>query len=459
MGETKRGSLVRGISSELQDEILSFLIFDKEIYDSTKGIIHESFFFGDEYKLLFKALDNFHIVNKTNPTLRDIMIEVSLLVSNTTEKLKIKDLIKSLYADYIDEYINKEDAVKRNHFEEFIKRNGAEYCFSTIVEASRNDDGIDWMKIIPHFKKYTEFTIVESSPYQMGDIQNLRKIHEDAVGTNNNKKIRFFLDEINELMNHNAILPGTLTMVSASPGVGKSLVFVNQGVSATRDGFTSLHVFLGDLNKNSARLRYLANYSQMPLNRLINMPIEEQEELSTKINEESTYQGCLDKNWILDLPAGRTTVEQLCNEITKIQLQYNVHFDQIMIDYDANIKATSINIYESGGDIYNYLREFGIKNQSVMFVASQPKISFFNQEILTLDAASESSMKQHIVDLMITIGKPGRIQANIGTMYVPKNRDGRPNKKVWLDIDGARQTALSITEDEYEIIKRDALDD
>ena len=59
-----------------------------------------------------------------------------------------------------------------------------------------------------------------------------------------------------------------------------------------------------------------------------------------------------------------------------------------------------------------------------MIVASQPKITFYTQEILTLDSASESSMKQHIVDTMLTIGKPGKIEAPIGMMYIAKNRNG-----------------------------------
>ena len=246
-------------------------------------------------------------------------------------------------------------------------------------------------------------------------------------------------------------------MISASPGIGKTLTLVNQGCSAVKDGFTNLHIFLGDLNNYNAALRYLANFSEKPLSEIIAMTIEEQVELMNSINNNPDTKGVLDRNVVIALPAGALNVQAVCNEVLKIQLLYNIHFDQIIVDYDANILSSNDNMYDSGGEIYNYLREFAIKNKSVMFVASQPKVSFFNQEILTLDAASESTKKQHIIDLMLTIGRPGKVSSSIGIMYVPKNRDGKANKKIHLYIDGSKQKVHVITEDEYERMKRDAI--
>lgn len=455
---SQKGSLVKGISAEMQDMILAILIFDKDMFDATRDVMTEHFFYGEEYKTLYRALYQFHKSNKAAPTLKDMMINVSLIVSNSTDVLKAKALLKQLHQDYIDEYGVKEDTVKRNYFEEFIKRNGAEYCFSTIIEDAKNDDGIDWGKVIPKFKEYTDFTIVNVKPFNMANIDELEEIREEAVGSlDSTRKIRFFLDEVNNLMNHKALIPGTLTMISASPGVGKTLTLVNQGIQATVDGFVNLHIFLGDLNKYDADLRYLSNYAKKNLNDILAMSVEEQKELQRNLNNNGETKGALERNWLFPLPSGVYTVQQLCNEILSIQLKYNVHFDQIIIDYDANIRPNSDNMYDAGGEIYNYLREFGIKNKSVMLVASQPKITFYNQELLTLDSASESSMKQHIIDAMLTIGRPGKIQAPIGLMYVAKNRNGIANRQIPLYIDGSKQTVSPISHDEYDRIKREAI--
>ena len=457
---SQKGSLVKGISAEMQDMILSILIFDKDMYDATRDVMSEHFFYGEEYKTLYKALAQFHKTNKAAPTLKDMMINVSLLVSNSNDVLKTKALLKQLNVDYIEEYGAKEDSVKRNYFEEFVKRNGAEYCFSTIIQDAKNDDGIDWGKVIPKFKEYTDFTIVNVKPFNMGDTEGLEQIREEALGSlDSTRKIRFFLEEVNKLFNHKALIPGTLTMISAAPGTGKTLTLVNQGIQATMDGFTNLHIFLGDLNKYDANLRYLSNYSKKNLNDILQMTVEEQTELQRDLNNVGETKGALEKNWLFPLPSGVYNVQQLCNEILSIQLKYNVHFDQIIVDYDANIKPNSDSMYDAGGEIYNYLREFGIKNKSVMIVASQPKITFYTQEILTLDSASESSMKQHIIDTMITIGKPGKIEAPIGMMYIAKNRNGLANRRIPLFIDGSKQTVNVISNDEYDRIKRDAINE
>lgn len=453
----QKGSLVKGISAEMQDCILATLIFDNEMYDLTHEIITPEFFYGDEYKTLYKALIEFHRINKANPTLKDMMIQVSLLVSNTTELLKIKALLKQLNNDYINEYYEKEESVKKTYFEEFVKRNGAEYCFSTLIEGAKSDDGVDWGKVIPKFTKYTEFTIVQTRPFCMGNTEDLHSVREESIGTDDcTKKIRFFLDEVNDLMNHHAFRPGTLNMISAPPGVGKTLTLIGQGCSATKDGFYNLHVFLGDLDRYAATLRYLSNYAKKPLSELIKMSEEEQEKLITDLNTSGDTKGALSRNYVVALPAGVLNVQSVCNEILKVQIKNGIHFNQIIIDYDANILPTNDNMYDSGGEIYNYLREFAIKNKTVLFVASQPKVSFFTQEVLTLDSASESTKKQHICDTMITLGRGSTHTNTIATMYIPKNRDGIANKKIRLYIDGSKQTVQPISEDEYERLKRDA---
>lgn len=451
-----KGALVKGISTEMQDMILSMLIFDNEMYNATKDVMSENFFYGDEYKTLYKALSQFHKDHGSNPTLKDMMIQVSLLVPNSTEVLNIKSLLKQLNNDYIEEYVEKEYEVKVSYFEEFVKRNGMEHCFSRVIEDAKSDKGVNWVSTYNGLKKYIDFTIVQTKPHNMMDIDNFRKIRRAAIGDEKTtKKIRFFLDSINNTFSHKAMIPGTITMISASPGVGKTLTLVNQGVHATRDGFTNLHIFLGDLNSYDASCRYLANYSQKPLGEIVHMTEDEQVELIETLLKEPDSP--ISKNWIVPVASGVIGVEALIAEIKKLQLKYNVHFDQIIIDYDSNIKPSSDSMYDSAGDIYDKLRAFAEWNGSVMLVASQPKISFFSQEVLTLDAASESSRKQHIIDCMITIGKPGKIQAPVATMFVPKNRNGIVNRKIHLYIDGATQRVMEISEDEYERQKREAL--
>lgn len=453
----KQGPLARGISPELQEEVLAFLLFDNEMYDSTKDVISEDFFYDDDYKLLYRTLKQFHKQNKTNPTVKDMMINLALVINNSTELMRIKQILLGLNNNYLDEYIDKEPDVKKTHFEQFIRRSGFESFLGEIIYKVKNDIPFEWDPVIDNFNHYSNFTISQSKAFNMGNITQLMNFREQAIGTNDfSRKIPFFLEDINMCMNHRAAVPGTLTMVSAAPGTGKTMFLVNQGKHACINGFTSLHVFIGDLNTYAASLRYLACFAQKSLSEIIAMTPEQQMELMQQINNFGPLKGALSNNVIMELVAGQMNVQQVCNEIKKTQLKLGIKFNQIIIDYDANIKPNLDNMYDSAGEIYNYLREFAIANNSVMLVASQPKISFFSEELLTLDAAGESSQKQHIIDLMITLGKPGKLEVPIRTLFVPKNRDGKTNKKIHLLSDGAKQTFIPITQEDYENRKREA---
>ena len=185
------------------------------------------------------------------------------------------------------------------------------------------------------------------------------------------------------------------------------------------------------------------------------MTEEEHKELMIKLAQEPDAP--IANNWVIPVASGYIGVEQLIAEIIKMQMTHNVHFDQIIIDYDSNLKPASDSMYDSGGEIYDKLRAFAEKNSSVMLVASQPKINFYNQEVLTLESASESSRKQHIIDMMITIGRPGKLQCPVACMFIPKNRNGLANKKVYVYINGGTQKVQEISEEEYERQKREAI--
>jgi len=125
----------------------------------------------------------------------------------------------------------------------------------------------------------------------------------------------------------------------------------------------------------------------------------------------------------------------------------------IIIDYDENIsKDDEDNIYESGGLIYNKMGMFAVENHSVVFIVSQPKPGYWNQEIIPLEAAAESSKKQKIIDTMITMGKPFR-SSSVGSLFIAKNRRGEVGSIIRIKMNGANTRIEAITQREYDEIK------
>ena len=101
-------------------------------------------------------------------------------------------------------------------------------------------------------------------------------------------------------------------------------------------------------------------------------------------------------------------------------------YDILFIDYDSNFKQTEAdNMYKEGGYIYDNLTKLTNKGKLV-FSFSQPKIGSWNNEVLELTDAGESSRKQHNVDCMITASRGGlKFNPNhIGYFKIAKNRRG-----------------------------------
>ena len=56
----------------------------------------------------------------------------------------------------------------------------------------------------------------------MGDIEGLEKIREEAIGSlDATRKIQWFLDELNDMMNHKGLIPGTITTDRLILGVNR----------------------------------------------------------------------------------------------------------------------------------------------------------------------------------------------------------------------------------------------
>jgi hypothetical protein len=106
----------------------------------------------------------------------------------------------------------------------------------------------------------------------------------------------------------------------------------------------------------------------------------------------------------------------------------------IIIDYDANlITSKGDDMYRAGEEVYNIASALAKpigKPGRLVFVASQPKVFFWDHDLVPKEAAAESSRKQAIIDMMVTIGRnPACLSDHAGIMYVAKMRRGKEGEK------------------------------
>lgn len=240
-------------------------------------------------------------------------------------------------------------------------------------------------------------------------------------------------------------LRGQLVMVVASPGSGKTLFLLNEIVEQLKEGFKVYFVALGDMMKIDFIIRISAivtgaDYLQVSMN---------PKQYYTKEVRD------LCKNLrITTLPAGSTDMGTLHNYVESV-VASDEDFDVFVMDYDANLARSSENMYADGEEIYNKLSAIARPKTGkyrVVFVASQPKIQYWEEEELPKECANESSRKQAVVDVMITIGRAQNVkEKHAGIIRVAKARRGIEGVKSPYIVESGRFS--EIESHQYKVLK------
>lgn len=433
-----------GSSSELQRISLVGFINDVYLLSKCYKEVNESFYSSLSYKLIYRALKSYYEKYLKLPTISELIIMIEKLYTEDYGNLdSIKEECKSIYG----EKVASEDFVYENVIE-FMKRYNIEKELNNVVKYIK-DGNINLEEVANNLSRSINLNINRSPVYHLSDISKIEEVRTDALGNDDNPvMIKFFIDPVNRCMQYKAIPPRTLNMVVGPPGRGKTTMLINQGLSAAKQGYNNLHIFLGDMTKFDGLLRYLSCLSGVPTSTLVDLSAGE----LTKFVQKWNMSGVLSHIYIASYAADELTANQLIEEISSIQKSNNVHFEQIIVDYDENLAYEADSTYLSGGQVYNKLALLATVNKSVVFIASQPKVPYWNEEVIPLEGASESSKKQKIIDLMLCLGKPSK-SSSIATLYIAKNRRGQDSKMVRLSTIGENARIETITEDEYQRIK------
>lgn len=389
---------------------------------------------------------------------------------------------------------------------------------STAETAASNTELTAIEKFVNDIKNGPSIAGTRKEPFNLADFENISNIRKEALGEEQEQKIvKLFIERMNNIMQYNGVPIKNLVLVSAVPGGGKSTFLINQGLHSAKQGMKVCHMFLGDMTKFDGFTRYYScYYDSMTKSRIERkLRLEEQlkkmkdveKELETnkmngtitkedieyleklkenmilldkeinelsqevpnsksivELNEQQLIElikntkfscnNCLENIDVYEYAVGELTIDQLREEIFLFQKVKNIHYDVIIIDYDRNLKQTVDNMYEANGEIYDKAKNLAEVNNSVIFIASQPKPAYWDKELIPLEAAAESSRKQQVIDMMITLGRPKGNTSGIRFLYVPKNRRGEENKNFKLKMNGSSGYMFQITDEEYDELKK-----
>ncbi len=222
---------------------------------------------------------------------------------------------------------------------------------------------------------------------------------------------------------------GQVVMVCAAPGNGKTLFLAHEVVrmmeenKKIEDEKKKIRVYwiaLGDMN----RLDFIIRLSAIWLGKSFNeVKVNPKLYFNDEVREAMKYVK------ISVVPAAFVDIYGVKYFIENTVVDPTFDPQVVIIDYDANLLSNRESMYQTGEEVYNVAssisRPIG-KPGRLVFMASQPKIEYWNQCPMPKEAAAESSRKQAIIDMMITIARdPSSARdRRVGKMMVAKNRRG-----------------------------------
>lgn len=256
-----------------------------------------------------------------------------------------------------------------------------------------------------------------------------------SYNTDTKEGVEFFDKRVSDTLSSHQFDCGTVNVVVGAPGHGKTQLILNQGVYVASTEKYTLHIALGDLTKRQLLLRILAIVTNKPINQIALLSKEQFKKFFIQ-SRESYPEVFKHFHSEVCLPNAFTGLE-LVRKIEEKQREKGVHYSQIVIDYDGNIETDLSSVaktkskadeqksmYYAGADIYNTFVAFAKRNNSVVWILSQPKPQYWSMDKIPLEALTDSSKKGMIVDFCMSVGKKD-LEEEECTFYISKNRHGQ----------------------------------
>jgi hypothetical protein len=285
------------------------------------------------------------------------------------------------------------------------------------------------------------FTILPDpfiNPLQEGIIEHL--IQKDMP--HGGLVIKSSLGIVNSSLLHKGYKNGDLIMVVMSPKCGKSTFMVQEAAAAADQGFKIVHMFFGDFTEYDGLCKFMSCVTGDPISNVVNAPKLYQKRCESWL-----------ENWrVAAFPALSLDTSEIISYARNYRKKFQ--FDMMVIDYDSNVKPPGDTaMYETGGVMYSAFKGFGQQEGVITIIGSQPKIGFWDDEVLSHTSAAESSRKQHVVDVMITAGRNPAYK-KIGTFHLPLVRRGISSEITRVRFDDSNSRITEITQEEYDNLLR-----
>lgn len=345
---------------EFEPILLKNLLKNSEFFSKSMGIIEHNYFKNIGNSELFKLIKKHYSEYKAIPNGTEIIATVKN-VQNAEIRNSIIESSKAMQS--VEEITNTkfllDETVK------WVK--DALYLEALQVGSDglmKKDDNMK-LKAQGILDKMAKISIDSDLGLDFDDIDEMIKYYQER-----NIGIRTQHKEFNKRIG-SGFLPGTLNVILAAQGIGKSLLKCDFMSGMLKDNKNILFISLEMADKEIMK-RVHANVLDLPINSLIHlsktdgeikkilqdepsMTIVTKEMVLQRYNESKTSGKC-GKLFVKDYPAGSFSALQLESLVESYRIEKGIKFDIVYIDYLGIMKS---DLLSPAAGLYSYIKSIG----------------------------------------------------------------------------------------------------
>jgi len=359
------------LESNFENILLKKLTHNGEFFGKTMPILKKKYFskIGDQE--LFSLIQKYYTEYRNIPSLTELVASVKN-VSNAEVR---KEIIKSLHN------ISKTEEVQNIEFlcnETVSWVKDAMYMEALQIGSDglmKKDDDLK-LKAQKIMDERAKISIDRDLGLDFDDINKMIEYYsERMIG------IRTDHNELNKRLGP-GFLPGTLSVILAASGVGKSLLMTDLASSMLKKGKNILLVSL-EMSDKEIMKRVHANALDLPINSLIDLsktdgelarldrPALSKEQILTSYERLKTS-GTSGKFFIKDYPPGSFSALMLEQLVESFKIERGINLDIVFVDYIGIMKS---DLVSPSAGLYSYVKSIAEEVRAAAMKLNLPIIS------------------------------------------------------------------------------------
>ena len=432
------------LQTDFEYILLKKLVFSNEFFSKVRNILHPNLFVKGGNSHIFNLIKTYYNEYQKIPSLTELVASVK----NVPNAEIRKTIVESLQT------INKTEEVQNVEFMvnetiDFVKDSMYTEALRIGSEAVMKKDDNLKLKAKQLMEEMSKISVDTDLGLDFDDIEKMIMYYQEHLfGILTQHK------EFNKRLG-TGFLPGTLSIILASSGIGKSLLKTDLISGMIKKGKKILLVSM-EMSDKEMMKRVHTNALDLPINSLNDLGKTEnelkklQEEnpgriTVTKEEIESRYKnlkmsGNLGKLYIKDYPSGYFSAGMLDSLLESYKNELGIEFDIVFLDYLGIMKSDllhpSAGLYSYVKSIVEEVRAVAKKRQVPIISSSQLNRSAVNSTDASNDSVSDSLGTVQTADFMIFLLQTEEMKAQKKILCkVTKNRfNGRTDS--WeMDVD------------------------